>query len=258
MKLHTQISGQGKPLVILHGFLGMGDNWKNLSKQFAKAGFEVHLPDVRNHGKSPQSKDFDYDVMTEDLYEYFLTHGIKDVALIGHSMGGKIAMQFASKHPEFISHLMIVDISPKLYQPHHDDILESLKLLKSKKMTSRTAAEDVLKTKINDQGIRLFLLKNLKRKEDNTLSVKPNIDVFLDTRKEIGRALPEECVYNGPTLFMKGEKSNYIRNTDKKLINKHFPDSKIVTIPNAGHWVHAENPKYFLETSLNFIKNEKS
>lgn len=258
MKLHTQISGEGKSLIILHGFLGMGDNWKSLSKQFTKAGFEVHLPDMRNHGKSAHSNNFNYDVMTDDLYEYFQTHDIKNAALIGHSMGGKIAMQFASMYPDYLSHLMIVDISPKIYQPHHDDILESLKLLQSKKLTSRQDAEDILETKIKDQGVRLFLLKNLKREDDNTLTVKPNIDVFLDTRKEIGRALPDDCIYHGPTLFVKGKNSNYIRNNDKILIGKHFPDNKIITVPNAGHWVHAENPKYFLETSLDFIKNRKS
>lgn len=255
MKLHTQISGDGKPLIILHGFLGMGDNWKSLSKQYIKKGFEVHLLDMRNHGKSPHSNNFNYDVMVEDIYEYFTFHKIEKAAVIGHSMGGKIAMQFASKYPECLSELIIVDISPKLYHPHHDEILESLKLLQTKKLTSRQDADDVLKIKIKEQGVRLFLLKNLKREDDNSLTLKPNIDVFLKNRKEIGRELPENCIYHSKTLFIKGAQSHYIREKDQKLIQKHFPNFKISTVPNAGHWVHAENPTDFLKTSLSFLAN---
>ena len=254
MKLHTQITGEGKKLVILHGFLGMGDNWKSLSKQYAKAGFEVHLPDMRNHGKSPHHDVFNYDEMAKDIHEYFETYQIEDAVLIGHSMGGKIAMQFAATHPALLSHLIIVDISPKLYHPHHDNILSSLKALKSKKLTSRNDADDILKEKIPEQGVRLFLLKNLKRDDNNILSLKPNVDVFLANRSEIGKALPKDFVYEGKTIFIKGEKSSYIRDKNKKLINEHFPNHKIISIPNAGHWVHAENPKHFFKETMNFIK----
>ena len=254
MKLHTQISGKGQKLVILHGFLGMGDNWKTLSKKFAEAGFEVHLPDMRNHGKSPHSSDFNYRVMVDDVHEYFNTHQIKDAILVGHSMGGKIAMQFASRFPELLSHLIIVDISPKYYKPHHDDILEGLKQLKEKNLTSRQDAEDILKTKIDNQGIRLFLLKNLKREKDNHLSLKPNIDAFLKNKENIGEALPENYTYKGQTLFIKGEHSDYITDQDKNIISKHFSNYKIISIPNAGHWVHAENPTTFLTKTIEFIR----
>ena len=253
MTLHTQIKGQGKTIVILHGFLGMGDNWKSISNELAK-NYEVHLPDMRNHGKSGHSQDLNYEVMVEDMREYFNTHQIEDAVLIGHSMGGKIAMQFAAEYPQYLSHLIVVDISPKYYHPHHDDILESLKLLKSKKLTSRQDADEVLKAKIEQQGVRLFLLKNLNREDDNTLSVKPNVEVFLENRDEIGRALPESCRYKGPTLFIKGENSAYIRARDSKLIDQHFPNHKIVSVENAGHWVHAENPKSFLEKTLEFVR----
>lgn len=253
MKLHTQISGKGKPIVILHGFLGMGDNWKSLSKKLAET-YEVHLPDMRNHGKSQHSQNFNYDVMVEDILEYFDTHRIKDALLIGHSMGGKIAMQFAAQHPTYLSHLVVVDISPKLYQPHHDIILNSLKSLQTQKLTSRSDAEDILKENIKEPGIRLFLLKNLKREDDNTLRVKPNVDVFIANKKEIGKALPKSCKYTGPTLFVKGENSSYIRDKDKDLISQHFPNNNIVSIEKAGHWVHAENPKSFLKNVLDFIQ----
>ena len=192
--------------------------------------------------------------MVDDVHQYFNTHQIKDAILIGHSMGGKIAMQFAAEYPKFLSHFIIVDISPKYYQPHHDDILESLKRLKSKKLTSRHDAEEVLKEKIKQQGVRLFLLKNLKREDNNILSVKPNVDAFLKDRNEIGRAIPKSSIYKGATLFIKGENSPYIREKDSKLIDRHFPNNSLEIIKNAGHWVHAENPNEFFKQVMNFIK----
>ncbi len=254
MKLHTQIYGEGKQLVILHGFLGMGDNWKSLSKQYAKSGFEVHLPDMRNHGKSPHSDEFSYQIMADDIYEYFQEHQINDAVLIGHSMGGKIAMHFAAQYPEFLTHLIIVDISPKYYEPHHDDILNSLKELKDNKLKSRKDAESILKKKIDNQGVRLFLLKNLKRTEDNHLSLKPNIDIFINNKSIIGEALPNNYVFKKQTLFIRGEHSDYVLDKDKKLIDKHFLNNRIIDIPNAGHWVHAENQSEFFEKTVDFMK----
>jgi len=247
MKLHSQILGKGQPIVILHGFLGMGDNWKSISKKMAEDHYEVHLPDARNHGKSAHSEDFTYELMVDDLKTYFEDHNLNQIILIGHSMGGKTAMQFASKYPDKVNKLIVVDISPKLYQPHHDEILNSLKQLQNNKLDSRREAENILKEKIKDQGLRLFLLKNLKREPDNSLSLKPNIDVFLKNRYEIGRALPKNCFFKGPTLFVKGENSSYIREKDSKLIAKHFSNYKLDVVSNSGHWVHAENPKGFLE-----------
>jgi len=253
MKLHSQIIGKGQPIVILHGFLGMGDNWKSISKKLAKDNYEVHLPDARNHGKSPHSKHFSYELMNQDLKTYFNDHNLKNVILIGHSMGGKTAMHFASKYPEFVKKLIVVDISPKHYQPHHDDILDSLKQLQSNKLNSRTEAEEILKAKIKDQGVRLFLLKNLKRESDNTLSLKPNIDAFSNNRDEIGKSLPENYSFDGPTLFIKGENSSYIQNEGFKEIAIHFSNFKIESIHNSGHWVHAENPDAFLDKTIGFI-----
>jgi len=253
MKLHTQVFGEGKKLVILHGFLGMGDNWKSLSKNFAKAGFEVHIPDMRNHGKSPHSDEFSYEIMVQDIKEYFDAHGIENAILIGHSMGGKIAMHFAAKYPGLLSHLIVVDISPRYYEPHHDDILDSLKKLRDQQLSSRQEAEEILKTKIEDKGVRLFLLKNLKRDDNNTLLLKPNLDAFLNNKKNIGQALPENLIFKKPTLFMKGEHSNYIAQKDKNLIQQHFPYYKLLTIQNAGHWLHAENPKMFMSETLDFV-----
>lgn len=253
MKLHSQVLGEGQPLVILHGFLGMGDNWKTLSKAYADKGYEVHLVDLRNHGKSPHSDNFSYEVMAKDVVGYFNDKGLKKAILIGHSMGGKVAMYFASQNPDLLTHLIVVDISPRYYQPHHDIILQGLKRLQQSKLTSRKEADDILKEKISDNGVRMFLLKNLKREKDNTLSLKPNIDVFIENKENIGRALSKDFNYSGKTLFVKGENSDYITEADNDLISSHFENYRILSIAQSGHWVHAENPKSFFEKTLAFI-----
>jgi len=253
MKLNTQITGSGKDMVIIHGFLGMGDNWRTLSKSFASEGFKVHTPDMRNHGKSPHDNHFSYAVMAEDVKAYFEEHGISKAVLIGHSMGGKIAMFFASKYPELIEKLIIVDISPKHYKPHHDEILESLLKLKNSHLSSRKEAENILEESISNSGIRLFLLKNLKRLSDNTLAVKPNIEAFIANKDNIGQALAHSDIIDVDTLFIRGANSNYIDQSDESLIPQQFTSSKIVTIEKAGHWVHAENPKAFFNAVIEFI-----
>ena len=129
MILHSNIIGEGKPFIILHGFLGMGDNWKTLGKQFSESNFEVHLVDQRNHGRSFHSDDFDYDVMAEDLKAYCDEKNLRNMVLMGHSMGGKTAMLFATKYPEYLKQLIVADISPRYYPAHHEDILEGLSYL---------------------------------------------------------------------------------------------------------------------------------
>ncbi len=253
MKLNTQITGAGKDLVIIHGFLGMGDNWRTLSKSFASKGYKVHTPDMRNHGKSPHDDNFSYDIMAEDVKVYFDEHHISNALLMGHSMGGKIAMFFAWKYPELLDKLIIVDISPKHYKPHHDVILESLLELKNSHLSSRKEAEEILEKTIPDAGVRLFLLKNLKRLSDNTLAVKPNIEAFLANKEHIGQALPQSVRIHLETLFVKGTNSDYINHQDESLIPQHFSKFEIASIENAGHWVHAENPKAFFNTVIKFI-----
>lgn len=253
MTLNTQITGSGKDLVIIHGFLGMGDNWRTLSKSFASEGYKVHTPDMRNHGKSPHDDNFSYEIMAEDVKSYFDEHHIAKAILIGHSMGGKIAMFFAAKYPELLEKLIIVDISPKQYKPHHDEILESLLELKNSHLTSRKEAEAILEKNISNSGVRLFLLKNLKRLDNNTLAVKPNIETFLANKENIGQALPPSVKIDVHTLFVRGENSDYIDQEVESLIPQHFSASEIVTIKNAGHWVHAENPKAFFNTVMKFI-----
>ncbi|WP_029033207.1 alpha/beta fold hydrolase [Salinimicrobium terrae] len=253
MKLHSNILGKGQPLLILHGFLGMSDNWKTLGNEFAEAGYQVHLIDQRNHGRSPHSEIFNYTELAKDLKEYIDHHSLKNVILIGHSMGGKTAMTAAALFPHLIQKLVVVDIAPKYYAPHHQDILEGLKVVDDATLTSRGEADEVLFQYVPEKAVRMFLLKNLFWKEKDRLGLRLNLDVLTKEIEELGKALPEDYSYSKPTLFIKGERSNYITSEDKGLLEKHFPKSKLSVIPRAGHWVHAENKKKFYEEVMKFI-----
>ncbi len=256
MILHSQIIGEGKPFIILHGLLGMGDNWKTLARQFSLLGFEIHLVDQRNHGRSFHSDDFNYELLAEDLYHYCEHHDLGDLVLLGHSMGGKAAMQFATTYPEMVSKLLIADIAPKGYPQHHQDIFKALLSLDFKQIKSRGEAEEVLSKYIKEVGIRQFLLKNLYWKEKGELALRANLEVLNREIEEVGKPLPENAVYTGATLFLAGANSGYIDAMDEILIKKHFPVASVVVISNAGHWLHAENPKEFYDRVRRFISEK--
>ncbi len=253
MHLHSQILGSGKPFVILHGFLGMGDNWKTLGNRWAEDRFEVHLLDLRNHGRSFHSDEFSYEIMADDLKSYCEEHNLQNIILLGHSMGGKVAMQFAVTYPEMVSKLIVADIGPKAYPPHHQDILKALSQLDFSKIKSRSEAEDILSEYIKDKGTQLFLLKNLYRKSKNEFGLRINLPILSKKIEEVGVALPKDVVFKGDTLFLGGEKSGYIEPMDELLIKKHFPKAKIGIISKAGHWLHAENPEEFYDNVMNFL-----
>ena len=253
MKLHSVILGEGKPLLILHGFLGMSDNWKTLGKKFAEDGFQVHLIDQRNHGKSPHSDEFSYELMAADVVEYCETHNLDKITLMGHSMGGKTAMLLACENERLVEKLVIVDIAPKYYAPHHQQILKGLTALDEANLTSRGDAEDFLEKYIKETGVRLFLLKNLYWKTKEKLSLRMNLDSLKTNIEQVGRALPQDAIYNGPTLFINGELSDYITKAEEPLIKKHFPEARIETISKAGHWVHAENMKDLYKAVIQFV-----
>lgn len=255
MILHANILGDGKPLLILHGFLGMSDNWKTLGKKFAKQGFQVHLIDQRNHGRSFHSDDFNYDLLAEDVKRYCEHHALERVSLIGHSMGGKTAMVFATRFPEMLDKLIIVDISPKFYPTHHEQILAGLSAVQKETLTSRSDAEDIMIKYVPDFGTRQFLLKNLYWKDDKTLGLRINLDVLIENVEEIGESLSSQAIYDKETLFLKGDKSEYILTGDERLIKQHFQNAVIQQVSNAGHWLHAENPKEFFEKSLLFLNS---
>ena len=247
-------SSEAKPLLILHGFLGMSDNWKTMGAQFAADGFQVHLLDMRNHGRSFHSDEFSYEVMAQDIFDYCQANNLEKVNILGHSMGGKTAMLFAVTHPEMVEKLIVADIGPKFYPQHHQMILEGLNAVDFSSKPSRNEVEEILSKYIPDFGTRQFLLKSLYWLEPGQLAFRFNLAVFNVNMDEIGKPLPENAVFNNPTLFIRGGNSSYILDKDFLKIQNHFPDSKIETIPNAGHWLHAENPKLFYEQTRSFLK----
>jgi len=253
MVLHSNILGQGRPFVILHGFLGMSDNWKTLGIKFSEHDFEVHLVDQRNHGHSFHHNEFNYEVMVEDLKRYCDVHQLKNIILLGHSMGGKTAMLFAAKYPELVVKLLVADIAPRFYPVHHDAILEGLSSLDFSVIKSRGEADQQLSQYVSDFGIRQFLLKNLFWKDKGQLALRMNLEVLKEHVSEVGEALPTHLKFEKDTLFLRGDRSEYIALSDEDIIKSHFPKAKIVTIKDAGHWLHAENPKDFFETVMNFI-----
>lgn len=254
MLLHSRIEGEGKPMVIIHGFLGMSDNWKTLGTQFANEGYQVHALDLRNHGKSFHTDDFSYDVMAADVMQYCGHHQLKDIVIVGHSMGGKVAMLLATTYPELVSKLIVADIGPKYYAPHHQTILAALNAVDFSKKPSRAEVEEIVSGYIKDFGTRQFLLKNLYWETSEQLAFRFNLKVFNEKIKTVGTALPFENTFSKYTLFLRGDKSDYILDSDFETIYHHFPSASIKTIKNAGHWLHAENPKDFLSTVLDFIK----
>ncbi|HEA21561.1 hypothetical protein LCGC14_1134430 [marine sediment metagenome] len=251
--LNSKIEGNGTPLLILHGFLGMLDNWKTLGGQYAEAGFEVHLIDQRNHGQSFWSDIFNYDVLADDLKRYMDYHSIASAILLGHSMGGKTAMQFACEYPGLTKKLLVADIGPKYYPPHHQPIIDGLTSLVPGNLTSRSKADSALKKHITNPGIRQFLLKNLYWIEKGKLAFRFNLDILREKMEEIGENIGTSDTYNGPTLFLRGDRSEYLIDADLPEIKKHFPRAIMETVDNAGHWLHAENPEQFYEKSMSFL-----
>jgi pimeloyl-ACP methyl ester carboxylesterase len=253
--LHSRIIGEGEPLLILHGFLGMSDNWKTLGGKYAKNEFQVHLIDQRNHGKSFHSENFNYELLANDLKNYMAHHNIPKANLIGHSMGGKTVMQFACSNPELVKKLIVADIAPKYYPPHHNEIINGLVSLNFDKINSRSEADNELAKHLSDFGIRQFLLKNLYWVEKGKLGFRFNLSILQDKMEEIGENISTTATFTGETLFLRGDKSEYILQNDFDSIKRHFPKATISTISNAGHWLHAENPKEFFSKTLNFLNH---
>lgn len=252
--LYSRIEGEGKPLIIIHGFLGMSDNWKSFGSLYAAEGFQTHMLDLRNHGRSFHAEDFNYTVMSNDLLEYCQHYNLKDISIIGHSMGGKVAMLFATTYPELVEKLIVADIGPKYYAPHHQDILAGLNAVDFSTKPNRAQVEEILYPFITDFGTRQFLMKNLYWVEPGQLAFRFNLPVFNAKIETIGEVLPKGNTFAKPTMFIRGGNSRYILDTDLPEIQKQFPNFKLATIPNVGHWLHAENPKAFFEETSQFLK----
>lgn len=250
MELHYKQVGQGRPFVILHGLFGSSDNWLTHAKKLA-AYYQVTLIDLRNHGHSPWSAEFSYALMVADLRELFTRLQIEKPILLGHSMGGKLAMHFDQAHPNFIEKLIVVDMGVKAYPPHHAHILAAIHALDLSKINARSEAEAILKSFIESDGVRQFLLKNLYWEEKGKLAWRVNFPVLEASMPEILSALPESESFTS-ALFIRGLLSNYIIDADIETLESYYPDLQLASIPGAGHWVHAEAPDAFLDAVLSF------
>ena len=252
--LHAIVKGEGDPLLILHGFLGMADNWKTLGNKFSENGFQVHLIDQRNHGRSFQTAAFSYTLMAEDLLRYIEFHQLDKVNIIGHSMGGKTAMFFASAYPERVAKLVVVDIAPKYYPQHHHQILSGLNALDFSRVKSRGEADKALAAYVPELSTRQFLLKNLYWTSGKTLAFRFHLESLTQNIEALGEALPQQANTAGATLFLKGGDSQYITQQDTSHIKTHFPNAVTDEIEGAGHWVHAAQPNAFFERVMAFLR----
>jgi len=252
MKLYSKIMGEGDPVIIMHGLFGASDNWLSIGKQLA-ASHKCYLPDLRNHGRSPHSADLTYDDMSEDLYEFLTDFSLRKVSLIGHSMGGMTAMQFAFEYPHRLNKLVIIDIAPKSYPAMHEEILAGLKAIPLGKLSSRKDADVILAGYVPSRRIRQFLLKSLQRTNKGAYTWRINLEAIAGHAADIGKGITGKAIYDQPALFIRGDKSNFILDEDIPLIKSKFPNSKIETIPGGTHWLHAEKPDELVRILQSFL-----
>jgi pimeloyl-ACP methyl ester carboxylesterase len=254
MKLFYKELGEGeKYIIILHGLFGSSDNWQNIGKTLSEK-YKVYLVDLPNHGRSLHTDNFTYEAMREDVHAFIEQHQIEQPVLIGHSMGGKVAMHVALAYPHLLSKLIVVDICPKYYPVHHDRILEGLTSINLPTITSRQEADEQLAKYERSYTVRAFLLKNLYRNEDGKFEWRLNLPVINDQIENVGEAIHTDNVFERPVLFINGAKSDYINKEDTSLIHQFFPGAVVETIADAGHWVHAEKPEEFVSIINNFIE----
>ena len=243
--------GQGTPVVILHGLFGFSDNWQTIAKALADHHLVI-TPDLRNHGRSPHLPTHTYPEMADDLKAFLEAHWVFSSSLIGHSMGGKVAMQFALHHPDMVDKLVVVDIAPGPAEDNHAAIFQALLDLDLSKIQSRQEAEAFLETRISEPGTRQFLLKNITRHADGRYDWKMNLPVLWQAYPDILAGVDGDP-FDKPTLFVRGSRSDYIKDGDFALIKTLFPKAEIITIDGAGHWVHADKPAELLTVLRNFL-----
>lgn len=251
-KLNHKEVGEGEPLIILHGLFGMLDNWKSFAKEIGSQ-YKVYLVDQRNHGRSFHDEDMDYGLMADDLSQFMDKQDLESAYIMGHSMGGKTAMTFAGEYPGKVKKLIVVDIGPKKYEAGHETIFNAMRSLPIDEIESRKEARQHLGEYITEEGIRLFLLKNLSRKKEGGYRWKMNLEGIYQNYDKILASIPDDIHYEGPALFINGQSSNYITKEDRPMIKKHFPNAQLQTIKNAGHWVHVDQQEELLGSVSAFL-----
>jgi pimeloyl-ACP methyl ester carboxylesterase len=252
MQLHFKESGQGRAVVLLHGLFGSSDNWHFIAQRLAK-NFRVFAVDHRNHGLSPHSAEMNYPLMAADAEKFFITRGLEGAAVIGHSMGGKTAMQFGLQWPHRVDKLVVADMAPREYAPAHDNIFAALLALDLPQYQTRQQIEDALAVEIPSLVLRRFLLKNLGRNPAGKFFWKINLRDIAESYPRLRQPVSHPRPFPKPALFIRGGKSKYINAEDEPRIRELFPQAQLETIAEASHWVHADEPEEFLRLLLDFL-----
>jgi pimeloyl-ACP methyl ester carboxylesterase len=254
MKLFFRRFGHGNPIVILHGLFGISDNWVTIGKRLAK-NFDVYIPDLRNHGQSPHSGVFNFPALVEDLVEFTEENNLKEIILIGHSLGGIIAMQFALQNSSLVKKIIVVDISLRKYQNYddHQQLINAMLSVDFSYARKRSDVEKQLMNTIKSVKLRQFLLKNVYWRNKDTLDWRLNLAGLHENLPLIYESTTDEKQFTGPALFIRGGLSDYILDEDLDEICKKFPRAELSTVPNATHWVHADAPEEFLEIVSRFL-----
>jgi esterase len=257
MELFFREFGNGQPVIILHGLFGQSDNWVTVGRKIADQ-FHVYIPDQRNHGQSPHTSLHSFPAMADDLAEFIEMHQIENPILIGHSMGGKVAMTYALENPNLVSKLVIIDISPRKYPERliHTDVISQMMNIDLEIVTTRTEVEKILDSRVPDSRIRMFILKNLYYKIHGKLAWRLNLEAISQSMDLLFEGLTSENQYPGPVLFIRGGASDYIIESDILLIENLFPQAVIKTISGASHWVHADAPEELCYLLSGFLNRE--
>jgi len=251
MKLNFYHMGAGPNLIIIHGLFGSASNFRSLAKLYSTY-FTVYGLDMRNHGASPHDNDVSFEAMASDIIEFMDAHGLEKSALMGHSLGGKVAMKVALTCPDRITRLIIGDIAPVDYPHHHDRIFEGLKEVSHRAVSSRKEAGQILADFVEAPEVRLFLLTNFVRQKDGAFAWRINVEGLLEGYDNIACRV-NGTPYQGPSLFIRGALSDYVKEIYFPEIYRLFPKAEIVTLEGAGHWLHAEKPKEYVEITLEFL-----
>lgn len=256
MKLNfRQYGDTGEPLLILHGLFGSLSNWAWHSRKLA-AHFTVYGIDLRNHGGSPHDDAMSYSLMAQDIVDFMDDQGIESAHVLGHSMGGKVAMQLAMDHPGRIRRLVIADIAPVPYggeRGEHDEIFDGMCALDVDALSSRTDADKQLAGWVEDEVVRQFLLSNLVRDDDGRYSWRINLPALRDSYPALRDKPAGDGVFDREVLFIRGDLSDYINESHREQTLRHFPRASIKTLLQAGHWLHAEKPETFNRLVLDFL-----
>lgn len=252
MQLHCKESGAGPAVILLHGLFGSSDNWHTVATRLSEK-FHVFALDHRNHGQSPHSPEMDYPIMAADVDRFCASQGLADARVLGHSMGGKTAMQLALNFPHRVGKLVVADMAPRAYAPAHDKIFAALLALDPPQFQHRAQIEDALAPDIPNPVLRRFLLKNLGRDASGRLFWKINLPGLARNYWRLREPVGGPAPFPKPALFIRGGRSQYLLPEDEPLLREWFPDAEIKTIPDAGHWVHADQPAEFLRLLLEFL-----